>query len=55
MKKKKFSLLIVDYNQTSLKPFIDLFARFVQRVQTSKQDEVLAKSGSFDFLFFSFL
>jgi DNA primase small subunit len=33
-----------DYNQTSLKPFIDLFARFVQRVQTSKQDEVLAKS-----------
>jgi len=33
-----------DYNQTSLKPFIDVFARFVQRSQTSKQDEILAKS-----------
>jgi len=33
-----------DYNQTSLKPFIDVFARFVQRSQTSKQDETLAKS-----------
>ncbi|CAF1632276.1 unnamed protein product [Adineta ricciae] len=33
-----------DYNQTALKPFIDVFARFVQRVQTNKQDETLAKS-----------
>ncbi|CAF2373671.1 unnamed protein product [Rotaria sp. Silwood2] len=33
-----------DYNQTSLKPFVDVFARFVQGLQTSKQDEVLAKS-----------
>ncbi|CAF0835750.1 unnamed protein product [Rotaria sordida] len=34
-----------DYNQTSLKPFVDVFARFVQGLQTSKQDKVLAKSG----------
>ncbi|CAM2716330.1 unnamed protein product [Rotaria socialis] len=33
-----------DYNQTSLKPFIDIFARFVQQSQTSKQNETLAKS-----------
>jgi len=33
-----------DYNQTSLKPFIDIFSRFVQRAQTSKQDDILAKS-----------
>ncbi|CAF1075486.1 unnamed protein product [Adineta steineri] len=33
-----------DFNQTALKPFIDIFSRFVQRSQTSKQDETLAKS-----------
>ncbi|CAF1256888.1 unnamed protein product [Rotaria sordida] len=33
------------YNQTSLTPFVDVFARFVQGLQTSKQDKVLAKSG----------
>lgn len=33
-----------DYNQTSLKPFVDLLARFVQRSQTSKQNETLTKS-----------
>ncbi|CAF1389504.1 unnamed protein product [Rotaria magnacalcarata] len=33
-----------DYNQTSLKPFIDIFARFVQQSQTSKRNETLARS-----------
>ncbi|CAF2965453.1 unnamed protein product [Rotaria sp. Silwood2] len=41
-----------DYNQTSLKPFVDVFARFVQGLQTSKQDEVLAKSGQLFLLLF---
>lgn len=36
---------MLDYNQTSLKPFIDIFARFVQQSQMSKQNETLAKSG----------
>jgi hypothetical protein len=40
-------IFFVDYNQTSLKPFVDVFARFVQRSQMSKQDDILAKSGSF--------
>jgi DNA primase small subunit len=51
------NIFFLDYNQTSLKPFIDIFARFAQRLQTSKQDEILAKSGSllfFNILFFNF-
>ncbi|CAF0803211.1 unnamed protein product [Rotaria sordida] len=41
---EKISTKQKDYNQTSLKPFIDIFARFVQQSQTSKQNETLAKS-----------
>ncbi|CAF3292184.1 unnamed protein product [Rotaria sp. Silwood2] len=42
--KQKGFFLILDYNQTSFKPFIDIFVRFVQQSQTSKQNETLAKS-----------
>ncbi|CAF4832532.1 unnamed protein product [Rotaria sp. Silwood1] len=41
---EKISTKQKDYNQTSLKPFIDIFARFVQQSQTNKQNETLDRS-----------
>ncbi|CAF3710857.1 unnamed protein product [Rotaria sp. Silwood1] len=41
---EKISIKQKDYNQTSLKPFIDIFARFVQQSQTNKQNETLDRS-----------
>lgn len=33
-----------DYVHTSLKPFVDSFSRFVQRVQSTKHEEILSQS-----------
>ena len=41
----KWFLSYLDYVHTSLKPFVDILSRFVQRTQINKQEDILARSG----------